>query len=183
LALLQFIQMVVAFVPGHLLTVAGGYLYGFPIGLALNLVVLVTIAQVLFLLARRAGRPLVTRMASPALLARLDGIIEREGFPILLVTYMLPFMPGDAMNLVAGLSSISSQRFLAASVLGRLPGTILLTLVGSYGLQLPAWLYAIVVLLLLVPAAIWWVRRRSGRQQNMSDLSVTRGRQDQLISV
>jgi uncharacterized membrane protein YdjX (TVP38/TMEM64 family) len=163
LALLQFIQMLVAFVPGHLLTVAGGYLYGFPLGLALNLVLLICIAQLLFLLARRAGRPLALRLASPALLERLDGMLEREGFPILLITYLLPFMPGDAMNLVAGLSSISARRFLAASILGRLPGTVLLTLVGAYGLQLPAWLYGIVVLPLVLPAVIWLGRRREKR--------------------
>ncbi len=173
LALLQFLQMLVAFVPGHVLTVAGGYLYGFPLGLALNLVLLVCIAQLLFLLARRAGRPLAVRLASPALLERLDGLIEREGFPILLVTYMLPFMPGDAMNLVAGLSSISAQRFLAASILGRLPGTILLTLVGAYGLQLPAWLYGIAGLLLLLPAAIWWGRRPSSPLRAFSAVSAS----------
>jgi uncharacterized membrane protein YdjX (TVP38/TMEM64 family) len=67
------------------------------------------------------------------------------------------------MNLVAGLSSISARRFLAASILGRLPGTVLLTLVGAYGLQVPIWLYGIAVLPLLLPAVIWLGRRRQNR--------------------
>lgn len=156
LALLQLVQMVVAFIPGQLLTMAGGYLYGFPLGLALNLALLIGLSQGLFLLSRRFGRPLATRLASPALLQRLDGVLEREGLPILVISFMLPFLPADAMNLVAGLSAMSPLRFLLASTVGRLPGAVLLTLVGAYGVQrLPLWACALTALLLAGTVAFW----------------------------
>ncbi len=37
---------------------------------------------------------------------------------------------------MAGLSGISSRRFLLANLIGRVPGVLILTLVGSHGLQL-----------------------------------------------
>ncbi|MEJ2750233.1 MAG: hypothetical protein P8183_20345, partial [Anaerolineae bacterium] len=47
----------------------------------------------------------------------------------------LPAFPTDGMNFIAGLSGSSPRKFLAANFLGRLPSAILLTLIGSHGLQ------------------------------------------------
>lgn len=172
LALLQLVQMVVAFIPGQLLTMAGGYLYGFPLGLALNLALLIGLSQGLFLLSRRFGRPLATRLAPPALLQRLDGMLEREGLPILVISFMLPFLPADAMNLVAGLSAMSPLRFLLASTVGRLPGAVLLTLVGAHGVQrLPLWACALTVLLLAGTVAFWLRSRRQLTAQRRAPIT------------
>ncbi|RMG97261.1 MAG: TVP38/TMEM64 family protein [Chloroflexi bacterium] len=135
LAAAQLLQVLVAFIPGHMFLVVAGYIYGFTRGFLLNLVCIVSASQIAFLLARRAGRPLVSRLVSPELLDRWYEIGEKQGFVFFTIAFLLPVFPTDIMNFVAGLSGISSRRFLAANFLGRLPGAVMLTLIGSHGVD------------------------------------------------
>ena len=80
---------------------------------------------------------MVHRLVPASMLDRWNKIAERQGFSLFLISFLLPIFPCDVMNFVAGLSPISPWQFLAASLLGRLPGVALLTLVGSHGLELP----------------------------------------------
>lgn len=141
-ALLQVLQVLVAVIPGQALPVAAGYLYGFPAGAALTLATSVLASQIAFALARRAGRAAVGRRVPLERLDRYDRLAERYGLLFFALGFMLPLFPGDLLNLLAGLSGISSRRFLAANLVGHLPGSLLLTLLGSHGLSLPplAWL-------------------------------------------
>jgi len=141
LALAQFLQVLIAFIPGHVFLVAAGYVYGFAGGFVLNLACIVLASQMVYLLTRRAGRPLVNRLANPATVARWETIAERHGFTFFTLAFLLPVIPSDAMNFVAGLSGINARRFFAANLLGRLPSAVILTLIGSHGLELPpsAW--------------------------------------------
>ena len=65
LAALQVLQVIVAFIPGHVFVIAGGYIYGLPWGLIFNIVCVVSASQLGFLLARWFGRPIVNRLAAP----------------------------------------------------------------------------------------------------------------------
>lgn len=130
------VYVVVALIPGQILMVAGGYLYGFSGGLLLNLIGTVGASQLTFLAARRVGRPIVQRLVPAHLLARWSQIVERQGFTFFLFFFWFPVIPGNVMNFVASLSPISFWLFLTASFLGRLPGIALITLIGSHGLEL-----------------------------------------------
>lgn len=145
LALGQLLQVLVAFIPGHVFLIAGGYVYGLPAGFLLNLFCIVAASQFAFMLARWAGRPLVRRMVSANVLERWYEIGEKRGFVFFTIAFLLPAFPTDAMNFVAGLSGISSRRFLAANILGRLPSAVMLTLIGSHGLEFPTWIWVVIV--------------------------------------
>lgn len=136
LAFLQVLQVIVAFIPGHVFVIAGGYIYGMPWGLLFNIVCVVAASQLGFLLARWAGRPLVHRLADRATIEKWEAIAEERGFLFFTIAFVLPVFPTDLMNFVAGLTGISSRKFLAANFLGRLPSVVLLTLIGSHGLEL-----------------------------------------------
>ncbi len=135
LALAQLIQIVAAVIPGHVLLIAAGYVYGLPLGLTLNIVYIVAASQLTYSLARWAGRPFVNRFVPPDKLERWYAIGEKQGFTFFLIAFLLPIFPTDVMNFVAGLSGIPPRKFLAANFLGRLPGAVILTLIGSHGLQ------------------------------------------------
>ena len=135
-ALLQLSQVIVAIIPGHALCVGCGYAYGFPVGFVFNLLMTVGASQVAFTLARWAGRPLVNRLAPAESVDRWNAVAERHGFFFFLTCFLLPVFATDVMNFVAGLSSISGKKFLVASFLGRIPGMLLLTLVGSHGVEI-----------------------------------------------
>ncbi len=136
LAALQVLQVIVAFIPGHVFVIAGGYIYGLPLGLLFNITCVVAASQLGFLLARWAGRPLVHRLADRATIEKWETIAEERGFLFFTIAFVLPVFPTDLMNFVAGLTGISSRKFLAANFLGRLPSVVVLTLIGSHGLEL-----------------------------------------------
>jgi uncharacterized membrane protein YdjX (TVP38/TMEM64 family) len=136
LAFLQVLQVLVAFIPGHVFVIAGGYIYGLPWGLLFNITCVVAASQLGFLLARWAGRPLVHHLADRATIDKWEAIAEERGFLFFTIAFVLPVFPTDLMNFVAGLTGISSRKFFAANLLGRLPSVIVLTLIGSHGLEL-----------------------------------------------
>jgi uncharacterized membrane protein YdjX (TVP38/TMEM64 family) len=79
---------------------------------------------------------LVHRLADRATIKKWETIAEERGFLFFTIAFVLPVFPTDLMNFVAGLTGISSRKFLAANFLGRLPSVVLLTLIGSHGLEL-----------------------------------------------
>ena len=147
LAIVQFIQILVAVIPGHVFLIAAGYVYGFPLGLLLNVVYIVAASQFSFSLARWAGRPFISRLVSNEQLEKWYAIGEKQGFIFFTITFVLPVFPTDLMNFVAGLSGISPRKFLAANFLGRLPGAVILTLIGSHGLQFSTITWAAILIL------------------------------------
>lgn len=146
-------QVLTATIPGHALMIAAAYLYGFPLGLALNTLAGVGASQLAFAIARRIGQPWVSRVVSETILSRWQSVAERHGFIFFLICFWLPIVPHNATNYIAGLSSISFWRFFWANLLGRLPGMIVISLLGAYGLELswPQWgLIAVAGLLAIV---------------------------------
>lgn len=135
LAFAQLIQVLIAVIPGHVFLIAAGYVYGFPIGFFLNITYIVAASQIGFLIARRAGRPLINRLATPELVDKWQKIAEERGVLFFTIAFILPVFPTDVMNFVAGLTGMSPRKFLLANFLGRFPSAIMLTLIGSHGLQ------------------------------------------------
>ncbi|WP_420630547.1 TVP38/TMEM64 family protein [Candidatus Leptofilum sp.] len=115
LAFFQVLQVIVAFIPGHVFVIAGGYIYGLPWGLIFNIVCVVAASQLGFLLARWFGRPIVHRLAPEATIKKWETIAEEQGFLFFTIAFVLPVFPTDVMNFVAGLTGISPRKFLAAN--------------------------------------------------------------------
>jgi len=135
LAAAQLLQVLVAVIPGHVFLIAAGYVYGFWPGLILNMICIVTASQLGFALARWTGRPVVDRLVDQKTLDKWYSIGEKQGFTFFTIAFILPMFPTDMMNFVAGLTGIPGIKFLAANILGRLPGAIMLTMIGAYGIR------------------------------------------------
>ena len=93
-----------------------------------------------FVLARRFGRPLLTRFVGPQAVARLDDLVERGGAYFFFLLWLLPFVPDDLVCLAAGLTPMSTRQFLLLMVVGRTPGILVATWLGANAAQVsPAW--------------------------------------------
>jgi uncharacterized membrane protein YdjX (TVP38/TMEM64 family) len=136
LAIVQFIQVLAAVIPGHVFIIAAGYVYGFMPAFLMNWLFVVLASQLGFTIAQWAGRPLINKLAPPELINKWQAIAEEQGFAFFTIAFLLPVFPTDVMNFVAGLTGMSQKKFFAANALGRMPGVIMLTLIGSHGLQL-----------------------------------------------
>src|SRR4030095_3106751 len=72
LFILFILQTFLAFIPGHALMVASGYIYGFSGGILITWASLVLGGQMAFWLARHYGRPFAEKWISPSILNRWD---------------------------------------------------------------------------------------------------------------
>ena len=138
LLLILSAQVILVIIPGHLVMITGGYLYGFNQGLTLNLLGTVAASQIVFVVVRWAGRPLAGRLMPVHLPIRWQYLAQQQGLAFFLFFFWFPILPSNALNFVAALSPISFWSFLAANFLGRLPGAAIMTLIGAYGLELTA---------------------------------------------
>jgi uncharacterized membrane protein YdjX (TVP38/TMEM64 family) len=130
--LLQSAQVVLAPVPGELTGLIGGYLFGLPLGVLLSTTGLVLGSWIAFLIARIFGQPLVERFVSPRILSRFDYLLHHKGIFIVFMLFVLPGFPKDYLCFIIGLGHLTTLEFLVISSIGRLFGTVLLTLGGGY---------------------------------------------------
>ena len=115
---------------GAVVTMAGGVLFGVPLGAGLALLGATAGGGLLILAARAALRPMLRRNFSPWLI-RAEQALQRHGVLWLLALRLaLPFAP-FAVTLIAAALGARLRPFLAATALGSLPGTVLLTVQGA----------------------------------------------------
>jgi uncharacterized membrane protein YdjX (TVP38/TMEM64 family) len=124
-------------VPRQAVCILGGYAFGLGEGLLLALGASLTGCLVCFLYARFFGRALV-RHRFARRLGQLDEFLR--GHP-LLMTMLIRFLPGNNLvtNLLAGVSSVPLLPFLAGSLIGYLPQTLIFVLLGSGIHVQPLW--------------------------------------------
>jgi len=149
------LQVFLAIIPGHAFIVAGGYIYGLAVGSLITLVSTVLAGQLAFLLTRHFGRPMVDRMAPKKVIDYWQKLAENQGGVFFFLSFILPIFPNDLMSFVAALGKISPQKFFVANLLGRLPCAILITLIGSHGIEMPLQFWAIIAVALLGLCVVW----------------------------
>jgi len=165
LSLLLALQVIIAAIPGEAFMIGGGYVYGFGIALCINVIASVAASQAAFLLARWTGRSVVERLAPAEMLDTWNKAAAQKGPVFFLFAFMLPIFPGDLMNYVAGLSSISGVRFFIANLLGRLPRIALITAIGAYRVELSVWVWMLILLVAALMFLVW--RYALARKQSM----------------
>jgi uncharacterized membrane protein YdjX (TVP38/TMEM64 family) len=121
----------VAFVPGALLTLAAGGLFGVWLGVAVVLAGATIGASLAFLIARYVARkPVEQLLAGNAKFAAIDRAVGRDGRKITFLLRLSPAFPFNLLNYGLGLTQVRFADFLVASI-GMLPGTLLYVYSGS----------------------------------------------------
>jgi uncharacterized membrane protein YdjX (TVP38/TMEM64 family) len=129
--LLQSLQVVFAPIPGEATGFIGGYLFGVPLGLLYSTLGLTLGSVAAFLIARWLEKHYVARWIPAEVLQKFDFLMERQGALISFILFLFPGFPKDYLCFILGLSRMSLKLFLLICVLGRIPGTLLLTLQGA----------------------------------------------------
>ena len=129
--LLQVLQVVAAPFPGELTGVAGGYVYGESVGFLLSTIGLTLGSWIAFELASILGRPFVERFVSQEVLHKFDFLTTNTGATICFLLFLIPGFPKDYLCYLLGLSRMKLGTFLIVSIIGRIPGTYLLTMQGA----------------------------------------------------
>ena len=150
LVALEIAQTLLAPIPGQAIEAVGGYLFGPWLGTLYAMLGISTGSLLGFLLVRRFGRPWVVRLVTPQALTRFDDLARQGGALFFFLIWLFPFVPDDLACLAAGLTPMSTPRFLLLMVLGRLPGILVATWVGAHVVHIRLLWWGI----LLVPATI-----------------------------
>lgn len=129
--LFQIIQVIAAPFPGELTGVAGGFVYGKTIGFLLSTIGLSIGSWVAFELASILGRPFVERFVKREVMEKFNFLTTNTGVAICFVLFLFPGFPKDYLCYLLGLSRMKLSTFLLISVIGRIPGTYLLTMQGA----------------------------------------------------
>lgn len=155
-------------VPRQVIAYAGGLAFGFWLGAGLALVAEGVGCVVDFYWARVVARRwaagfLERSMSRGGRLARLERFLVANAFSATLTLRLLPVGSNIALNLLAGVSGVAAGPFLAASVLGYVPQTVVFSLLGggvrvSQGAQMGL---AVGLFAASVGLGVWLLRRRA----------------------
>lgn len=127
----QVLQVIFAPIPGEATGFIGGYLFGVPLGMLYSTIGLTLGSILAFFLGRFLEVKFVARVVSHETLKRFDFLMERQGALIAFFFFVVPGFPKDYLCFILGLSTIDWRLFFLMSTVGRLPGTLMLTLQGA----------------------------------------------------
>jgi uncharacterized membrane protein YdjX (TVP38/TMEM64 family) len=127
-----YLVAAVLFLPGSLLTLAAGFLFGVPAGSVVVSIGSTLGAGAAFLVGRYLARGRIKKkIASNPKFHSIDRAVGREGFKIVLLTRLTPVFPYNLLNYAFGLTSVSFRHYILASWMGMIPGTVLYVYLGS----------------------------------------------------
>lgn len=126
-----YVIATLAFVPGSILTLSAGALFGVWRGALLVFVCATLGASAAFLLGRSAARRAIERrLERYPRFASIDRAVARNGFRTVLLLRLSPVFPFNLLNYALGLTRVRFRDFFAASI-GMIPGTLLYASIGS----------------------------------------------------
>ncbi|MBN1237668.1 MAG: TVP38/TMEM64 family protein [Gammaproteobacteria bacterium] len=127
-----YIVAAVLVVPGSVLTLGAGFVFGLPLGVLLVSIGSVLGAAAAFLVGRFFARDWVAeRVARLPRFRALDSATRHEGFVIVFLARLSPLFPFNLLNYGLGLTGVRFRDYFFATWLGMLPATILYVYVGT----------------------------------------------------
>lgn len=132
LYILLFIVATLFLLPGSVLVIAGGIVFGPLLGSLLSLIAATLASSCSFLLVRWLGRDLLLKyIGHNHTFQAIEKGIARNGIDFLILTRLIPLFPYNIQNYAYGLTAISFWPFTLISALTTLPGIIIYTLMAS----------------------------------------------------
>ena len=151
------------------LSAVGGLLFGVAWGTLLVLVIATASAFVPFYMARRLGRDWV---ASKLEGKKLEAIYQQseggKGYVFVMLMRLIPVLPWEVQNYVAGLTKVSPLTFIAGTMLGIIPGSFSLVFLGAAATDPTSWQFfaavALKIVTALIPVVAIAIRNRRGKK-------------------
>ena len=159
--LLQMLQIIVAFIPGEVVQLMAGVLYGTWGGLFTCLLGALFASAIIFFVVRKAGEGLLVRLFGKNKLAEYDFLRDSERIEtVTFVLFLIPGVPKDLLTYLAGISRINPWRFLLLSTLARTPALVVSTMIGSSASQGSLLVTALLTIGVAVAALVGVVYRK-----------------------
>jgi uncharacterized membrane protein YdjX (TVP38/TMEM64 family) len=127
-----YILATVLFIPGSILTLGAGVVYGVVQGTIWVSLASTAGATAAFLVGRYLARDWVAaKVQGNPRFAAIDEAVGREGWKIVGLTRLSPIFPFNLLNYAYGLTKVKLGHYFLASWIGMLPGTVMYVYLGS----------------------------------------------------
>ncbi|MGX7112001.1 TVP38/TMEM64 family protein [Gemella cuniculi] len=169
--ILMFALLPIFFFPVPILAVAGGVAFGFVEGSLLTFLGASINCYLMFILSRRFGREYVRnyleKKMKPEHHARIFGVSDEKLMMSLVILRLIPLVPYNMINYGYGLTNISLTKYMVASVLGIIPGTVVFLNFGATSTNIfsKEFLIASLLVILLTIGSIYLSKLIEKREQ------------------
>jgi uncharacterized membrane protein YdjX (TVP38/TMEM64 family) len=122
----------VLFIPGSLLTLGSGVLFGVAWGSIFVSLASTLGATAAFLVGRYLARGWVAKqLEGKENFQAIDRAVAKEGWKIVGLTRLSPVFPFNLLNYAFGITQVSLRDYFFASWIGMMPGTVMYVYIGS----------------------------------------------------
>ena len=164
---LQVIQIVVAPLPGSVVALVAGYVFGLGKGLLLAMAGVVLGALAAFLLSRAIGRRLLRLFVPERTMDRFDQFVVRRGPFYVFLLLLVPNPIGDWLYYWPGLTALPLMLFMLFVLVARIPTNLLEVFIGvqvarlgSAGYHLAWWQWTVFGIIIVGLAVAYFVSRK-----------------------
>jgi pyruvate/2-oxoglutarate dehydrogenase complex dihydrolipoamide dehydrogenase (E3) component/uncharacterized membrane protein YdjX (TVP38/TMEM64 family) len=127
-----YVVATVLFVPGSVLTLGAGAVFGVALGSVCVSISATLGATAAFLVGRYLARDAIARkIEKNEKFATIDRAVAQEGWKIVLLTRLSPVFPFTLLNYAFGLTRVKLSHYVLASWIGMIPGTVMYVYLGS----------------------------------------------------
>jgi len=154
---LQVLQVIFAPVPGELTGFLGGYVFGAALGLVYSTIGLSVGSVLNFYIGRLLGQGIVFRIVPRQQVEKLAYLVRPKAVLGLFLLFVFPGFPKDYLCLFLGLTTMRFPLFFWIAAVGRIPGTLMLSLQGASLMQRN---YTMFLWLALCCALLAWLSYR-----------------------
>src|SRR3989454_7976334 len=127
-----YVVATVLFVPGSVLTLGAGAVFGVVLGSVCVSIAASLGATAAFLVGRYRARDAIARkIEKNEKFAAIDRAVADEGWKIVFLTRLAPVFPFTLLNYAFGLTRVRLSHYVLASWIGMMPGTVMYVYLGS----------------------------------------------------
>ena len=135
---LQIVQIVVFFIPGDIMQISAGFIFGPIRGFLLSFLGICLGTSVVFFISRKLGKPFVNKIVSEKdtwIIHKLEKFKEhpmkdKKLKKIVFFTYLIPGIPKDILGYICGVSEIKYKDFIIYSSIARIPALFVSSFFG-----------------------------------------------------
>ena len=160
LVLAMILQMFLLIIPSVLLMVVSILAYGPFWGSVIIFAAVFAASSVGYFIGSYFGDAVVTRIIGKKSEQKVEDFLNDYGFWAVVVTRINPFLSNDAISFVGGLLKMGYWKFIGATLLGIIPLTIFIAIMGESTESLRSGLlWGSLASLLVFGVYVWWDKR------------------------
>lgn len=163
--MLAYVVGMVLFLPGTVLTLSAGFLFGTALGTVYTVIGATLGAAAAFVFSRYIGGEFVTGLVKDKF-STLDGYntkLKENGFATMFILRLFPIFPFNGLNYAMGLTKIRFKDYFLGTLLGIIPGTFVYVNIGANvaDWKSPGFFIAVGLLVLLMVVGVVWKKYKN----------------------